>query len=575
MSNVRFWNNMKVKAVLLIALLIVITVLVIKVFVVDHPSGFWGAALELPSDHQVKVNQLLNLSDSLKEVDIERAFEYVCEADEIVEDEDLSLLRPKVFETKGILYQNKSDYLKALNMFMKATTLYENLLRKAPHDSSLKLVYGDCLNHIAKVYFDLDRKDKALEYLQSSLKIYKELDNKSRIASGMRNLGGIYFSNKMYNRALELYHQVLQYYNELGVQEGLDILYSNMGAAYLVIGKPEKSIQYLDKAEHEYLKAREKDTSNSRLIKGLSQVYYNKACYFSRMNNDMDYEKYLLKSLKVLNNIYAPEESGSPTLNLHILYSKKGDFKQAYHYLLLYQNIHDSLFNIEKVTKISELEKHYEFARAQQNYELQNRKSELKYWMILSGMLFLLIIIIIFFNRLRNKARKVELEKDKLSIKGTILESQININEAVLSTKENKLKKLASQIVEKNNSISSLQESVNKVNAYFIKEVKHEKITDILKNTGKSVNIDNDRQEFLLGIEQISINMFARLDHDFPGLTKREKYLAALVKHEFTAKEISILFDISHKGAQIGKYRLKKHLNLSADQDLEEFLKNY
>lgn len=481
MSNFGIGTNRKVKAIVFISLLGVIMIWVIKVFVMDHPFGFWRSALELPSDYQVKVNHLLKLSDSLKEVDIDRALEYAREADKIVEDEDLSLLRPKVYETEGILYHNKSDYPKALNMFLKANTLYEDLLRKSPDDLSLKLVHGDCLNHIAKVYFDLDSKEKALEYLQSSLRIYKKLDNKSRIASGMRNLGGIYFSKKMYNRALELYLEALQYYEKPGAQSGLDILYSNIGATYMVIGKPEKSIHYLENAEREYLKALKQDTANSRLLKGLSQVYYNKACYFKRLNDDRAYEEYLLKSLKVVENIYAPEESGSPTLNLHKLYSDKGDFKRAYYYLLSYQNIHDSLFNIEKATRISELEKQYEFARVQQDYELNKRKSELKYWMILSGMLFLLIIIIVFLNRQRNKTKRAELEKERLDIKRTVLESQINMKEAILRTKEKELKSLASQIVEKDHNISSLEQSVNKINACLVNEVNHEKINDILK----------------------------------------------------------------------------------------------
>lgn len=574
MSIFGIGRNIKLKAVLFFSLLGVIAILMIMVFVVNHSSGFFGAVMPLQNDHQVSVNHLLKLSDSLKEVDIDRALKYVYEAENIAEEECLSSLRPKIYETEGILYQNKSDYPKALNRFMKANALYEDLLRDTPHDSSLILANGDCLNHIAKVYFDLDRKEKAMEYLQSSLTLYRKLDNKSRLASGMRNLGGIYFGKKMYNRALESYFDALQYYESPGAQGGLDILYSNIGATYMVISKPEKSIQYLEKAEQEYSKALKQDTSNSRLMKGLSQVYYNKACYYKRMNNNRAYEQYLLKSLKVVENIYAPEESSSPTLNLNKFYSEKGDFKRAYAYLLSYQDIHDSLFNIEKATQISELEKQSEFARVQQDYELNKRKSELKYWMILSGMLFSLIIIIIFLNRQRNRTRKAELEKERLEIKGTVLESQINLKESLLHTKEKELKNLAAQIVEKDYNISNLEESVDKINACLINEVNHEKINDILKSTCTSLKIDKDRKEFLLGIEQISIPLFSKLDHDFPGLTKREKYLAALIKQEFTAKEISVLFNISHKGAQIGKYRLKKHLNLPAEQDLEEFLRN-
>jgi len=69
--------------------------------------------------------------------------------------------------------------------------------------------------------------------------------------------------------------------------------------------------------------------------------------------------------------------------------------------------------------------------------------------------------------------------------------------------------------------------------------------------------------------------MYTKLESDYPGITLRQKHLASLIKQGFSAKEIAILFNISHKAAQTAKYRLKKVLKLESKQDLDTYLRNY
>jgi DNA-binding CsgD family transcriptional regulator len=438
----------------------------------------------------------------------------------------------------------------------------------------LLLEYGDCLHNISEVYFSLNRTEKTLEYLKASLNVYRKLNNTSRLAKGARSMGSIYYSNEMYEQALESYFEVLKYYRS-AKNDDIYIVYLNIGATYFTLNEFEKGVRFLKLAEKECLFALETNPSNSVVRKVLSIVYYNKAYYFhSIMEDEKAYLSYLHKSIDVLENLYTPE-SDAPLLKLHRLYGEKGEFNQAYKYLTLHQNIHDSLFNIEKTTQINELEYQYATYKQQQENELKKRKTELKYWMALSGMLFLLIIILIVLNRQKNKTKKVQLEKQGLVVKGIQLESQINVKDKTLSKKEKELKNLATKIIEKDKSIGKLQDYVNKVNTSLMDKVKHLNINELLMNTRKSIEIEKDRKEFLLSIEQVSIPFFKKLDNEYEGLTKHQKRLAALVKHGFTAKEISIIFNISPKAAQTGKYRLKKKLNLTAEQDLEEFIMNY
>lgn len=77
----------------------------------------------------------------------------------------------------------------------------------------------------------------------------------------------------------------------------------------------------------------------------------------------------------------------------------------------------------------------------------------------------------------------------------------------------------------------------------------------------------------LISLEQISIPLTDELELRFGKLTDKQKLLSALVKNDFTAKEIAILFNISHKSVQTAKYRLKKTFHLKPEEQLEIFLK--
>ncbi|MDD2550533.1 MAG: tetratricopeptide repeat protein, partial [Bacteroidales bacterium] len=522
-----------------------------------------------------RVNDLLSLADSLKETVADRALSHAFEAEQICKESGLNDMLPRVYVVAGNLFKHKSDYPEALSKLMLAISLYEDMEIETASEKSLILEYGDCLNSVGEVYFILGRNDKAKEYLNASLDVYQKLNNKSRLAKSTINLGSIYYNSEEYELALETYLGVLEYYNQSDEAERIQTLYMNIGVTYFTMEKPEEGFHYFNLAEAECFRAIELNPAKSSFKKVLSNIYYSKAHYFYSVRNDKEtFADYLHKSIDVLDNLYTIE-SVSPLLNLHELNSNDGDFEQAYKYLILLQGINDSLFNAEKATQINELESRYAIYKEQQEHELRERKTEVKYWMVLSGMLFLVIIILIIMNRQRNRARKAEMEKQSLMIKSIGLEYQVSEKDEILIKKEEELKRLANKIIEKNRSIGNLQSHVNKINTSLMGNVKHLKITDYIGNTRKSIEIEKDRKELLLSIEQISAPFFEKLDREFGRLTKYQKQLAALVKYDFTAKEISVIFNISHKAAQIAKYRLKKKLNLSAEQDLEEFLVDY
>lgn len=521
------------------------------------------------------VEKLLLETDSLQKYDINAALEKELKTEKLVKRKGMDSLLPKVYVIQGDIYSKRLEYPQALKQLLAAEIAFEQLLHQNREDISLKRDYAECLNKISEVYFHLERLDRALEYIGTSLKFYKEINDLQQIAKTTRNLGGIYFKEGRYEEALVAYLKVLEYSNSVDYKEDIQVLYLNIGATYLILERPEKSIEYFNLAEAEILKAINSDGKNNKLAKELSKVYYNKACYYYLIDNQNSYSTFLHKSLSVLDSIYAPAEADAPVLNLHRLYKEKGDFKMAYHYLLMYQDIKDSLFNIKNATRIHQLEKEHELYKNQRSYEIEKRETERQYWILLAAMLLVLLAILLYSNRQKRKIISAAKEKKKMTEIQSVLESEITAKEESLIKKEKEVKGLASKIVAKNQSLHSLRDHMDQIDRTLRNDINHKKIRDMIKSSRDTEEIENDRKKLLLNLEQISISMFEKLDADFGGLTKRQKQLAALVKQEFSAKEIAVLFNISHKAAQTGKYRLKKILKLDPDEDLESFLKKY
>ena len=80
-------------------------------------------------------------------------------------------------------------------------------------------------------------------------------------------------------------------------------------------------------------------------------------------------------------------------------------------------------------------------------------------------------------------------------------------------------------------------------------------------------------------IEQNSIritfkheNFFRNLHTRYPGLTSNDLRLCAYLRLNLSSKDIANLMNISLKGVEAGRYRLRKKLNISAEKNLTEFM---
>ncbi|WP_432327011.1 helix-turn-helix transcriptional regulator [Mucilaginibacter sp. P25] len=91
----------------------------------------------------------------------------------------------------------------------------------------------------------------------------------------------------------------------------------------------------------------------------------------------------------------------------------------------------------------------------------------------------------------------------------------------------------------------------------------------LLSDTGKS---DDDWDNFSMYFDQVHNNFLATMKAKFPGLSSTDLKLCAYLRLNLSSKEIAQLLNISLKGVEISRYRVRKKLQLATETNLYDFL---
>ena len=94
----------------------------------------------------------------------------------------------------------------------------------------------------------------------------------------------------------------------------------------------------------------------------------------------------------------------------------------------------------------------------------------------------------------------------------------------------------------------------------------------LIGNIDTNLEHDDDIQTFETAFDSVHHDFFKRLDHRYPNLNQKEKMMCAYIKMNLMSKEIAPLLNISLRGVEIARYRLRKKLGLEEGENLAGFL---
>ncbi|MDA0194564.1 MAG: LuxR C-terminal-related transcriptional regulator [Bacteroidetes bacterium] len=146
--------------------------------------------------------------------------------------------------------------------------------------------------------------------------------------------------------------------------------------------------------------------------------------------------------------------------------------------------------------------------------------------------------------------------------------------------------KLQSEIDYKNNELASVTMHLLNKNEFVqgirkrIETIVHEdngskeELKRILKNIDRNQDEDDSWDQFAFHFDQVHGDFLKNLSSDEIKLSPQETKLAAYLRMTMSSKEIANLMNISTRGVELARYRLRKKLKLERDQNLVEHLMN-
>lgn len=122
------------------------------------------------------------------------------------------------------------------------------------------------------------------------------------------------------------------------------------------------------------------------------------------------------------------------------------------------------------------------------------------------------------------------------------------------------------QVVKKN--AVSISKALDEKQTYsMIKQ----KIVKMIGLISSNIEHDNDFKIFESSFDFVHQGFLKKLDEKHPDLTRNEKILFAYLKMNLTSKEIASLMNISVRGVEVSRYRLRKKLGLDREVNLSEY----
>ncbi|WP_309641126.1 histidine kinase [Flavobacterium sp.] len=211
-----------------------------------------------------------------------------------------------------------------------------------------------------------------------------------------------------------------------------------------------------------------------------------------------------------------------------------------------------------------------------------NRPWYFSFWMVL---IYILLISGSFFLYYKwNKIRyieKLKLKEEELKHQKQILqleltaENKLKLQEYEKHILEMQVKSKASEVAGKSLSIAKQSEMIESIQSILDSENDLNQLKNKIKKSIKINAINkNEWQSFEKNLMQSHEEFVHKLTQKYTDLTSKDIKLCIYLKMNLSSKEIAPLMNISFRGVELQRYRLRKKLGLNPDVNLPKFMIN-
>ncbi|MBC7863708.1 MAG: tetratricopeptide repeat protein [Bacteroidia bacterium] len=255
----------------------------------------------------------------------------------------------------GYLKKQQGNIPDALSYALKGLKLQEKLNDKKGKAATL--------NNIGFIYKSQEKPAKALEYFNQCLAIQEEIKDKAGTASSFNNIGYIYHyqavqekninaKQTLFEKAMTFHKKSLNVQEEIGNKRGIALSYYNIGYIFLDRTDSITASGYFNKSLQLYTELGDR--------RGTEQTLSVIGALQSEKGQNELARKNVEKALQIAREDGIAQGIVTASKTLAKIYSRSGNWKDAYRMEVLYKQMSDSIANEKNQKDL--FQKSYQYA---------------------------------------------------------------------------------------------------------------------------------------------------------------------------------------------------------------------
>ncbi len=163
------------------------------------------------------------------------------------------------------------------------------------------------------------------------------------------------------------------------------------------------------------------------------------------------------------------------------------------------------------------------------------------------------------------KEKAIENDKKIVELRNQSLKNEVKL-------KSKQLANTAMALVKKNESMLEIKNELEKNKSGFTNSLAYKRL---LRTIDNSIGHEDEWEIFEYNFNQVHEEFFNQLKSKHPKLTHKDLKICAYIKMNLLTKEIAPLMNVSIRGLETHRYRLKRKLNLENDKSLTDYLRDF
>ncbi|WP_299259859.1 tetratricopeptide repeat protein [uncultured Aquimarina sp.] len=517
----------------------------------------------------IKINLLNTIGYEYWIVDANRSIYFGLEALQLSEKLGYEKGMARANRVVGVAYWAQGNLTTALQYLNNSYKVYQNIQDKTG--------LANTRLNIGMVYADLKEYKKALHYYEQAINEFTALGLKGRIATTFTKIGTMLIEQKKDNEALRYLTDALQMHSDNGFTYGIAEAHSKLGVLYLHKNEIEQAYYHIKKSKELGSEISDIDgLTNNLIILGKilrlsnrleeAAIEIHKGLKIAKENNLKKYELFAYEELKELKKQQSKPE-------------------EAYIYYDKYVFLRDSLFNLEKSKQIAYLEFENELEKRDKeliSLKEQEKKDDLIQLILALSVVMLLIcgglIYLVARQRAKKSSQLASKTKELLESAHTLTQKELENSELKqrdlrqqLDFKNKELSSYTLNFIKKNEVVQQLQKTIKDIEKSTSLE-KKQLIANLNKIIRKNLRIDKDWEDFSRFFEDAHQGFYTKLKSKHEDLSTNDLKICSLVRLNLNVKEMASILGISPDSARTARYRLRKKLKLTPEQEIFTYL---